>query len=161
MIRRSLTPSIGTAAPGLPQTRRAGGARHTVSYRVTFFRGEVEIPGWALNLSRGGVRAVIEDRVELGETLDVHIDEIHVQRKGRVVWSQDEHDGAIVGIQFDEHIEPAPGVELDSSLEIAPGEFATKLGVTPDQLREALDAPPLDAPPDAGSASKTPGTGSK
>jgi PilZ domain len=138
--RRSLTPSIGTPVPGLPPTRRTGGARRTVSYRVTFVRGDVEIPGWALNLSRGGLRAVIEERVELGEELGVRIDEIQVERRGRVVWTQDEPDGAIVGVSFLERIEaPPPGVELDSSAEIEPATLAARLGLTVAQLRAALD----------------------
>lgn len=120
--------------------RRAGGARRNVSHRVAFFRGELELPGWALNLSRGGLRAIVEDRVVLGEELDVRIDEIQIQRRGRVVWTQDEPDGTIVGISFFERIEePPPGVDLDSSIEIAPGELAKQLGMTEAELRAALD----------------------
>ena len=143
MIRRSLTPQVGQVGvlvPGLPPVRRAGGARRNVSYRISFFRGALEMTGWALNLSRGGLRAIIEERVELGEELEVHIDEIAVRRAGRVVWAQDEPDGTIVGVSFHERLaEPPPGIELDSSLEIAPGELADKLGLTEDELRAALD----------------------
>jgi hypothetical protein len=111
-----------------------------VSYRVTLLRGDLEILGWALNLSRGGLRAVIEERVELGEELVVRIDEIQVERRGLVVWTQDEPDGAIVGISFLERIEaPPPGVDLDSSQEIHPGELAARLGMTEAQLRASLD----------------------
>jgi hypothetical protein len=77
------------------------------------------MPGWALNLSRGGVRAVIDERVELGEVLDVQIEEIEIVRRGKVVWVQDEPDGAIVGIQFDEPIVPPQGVELDNSVDLS------------------------------------------
>jgi PilZ domain len=143
VIRRSLTPSIESpepGAPGLPLTRRAGGARRNVSYRVAFFRGELELPGWALNLSRGGLRAVVEDRMVLGEELEVRIDEISIQRRGRVVWTQDEPDGTIVGFSFFERIEvPPAGIELDSSLEIAPSDLARQLGMTEAELRAALD----------------------
>jgi hypothetical protein len=111
-----------------------------VSYRVAFFRGEVELPGWALNLSRGGLRAVVEDRVELGEELSVHIDEIGVKRRGRVVWTQEEPDGTIVGVSFFDRIEQPPaGVELDSSLEIAPSDLARQLGMTEAELHAALE----------------------
>jgi len=111
-----------------------------VSYRVAFFRGEVELPGWALNLSRGGLRAVVEDRVELGEELSVHIDEIGVKRRGRVVWTQEEPDGTIVGVSFFERIEEPPaGVELDSSIEIAPGDLARQFGMTEAELHAALE----------------------
>ena len=152
MNRRSLTPPIGIQVPGLPPTRRASGARRNVSYRVAFLRGTVEIPGWALNLSKGGIRAIIEERVELGEELDVHIPEIQVERRGRVVWAQDEPDGTIVGISFHERLEtPPPGVELDTSMEIAPGVLAAKLGLTEAELRAALDdtepAGPIARPP--------------
>jgi hypothetical protein len=137
VIRRSLTPPVGIPAPGLPPTRRAG-ARRNVSYRVAFFRGETELTAWALNLSRGGLRAVVEDRVQLGEEVEVRIDEIRVTRRGRVVWTQDEPDGTIVGICFFERIEE-PDVALDSSMDIAPGELAKQLGMTEAELRAALD----------------------
>jgi len=120
-----------------------------VSYRVAFHRGgegahpeapPAELPGWALNLSRGGLRAVVEDRVELGEELEVWIDEIAVKRRGRVVWVQEEPDGTIVGISFLERIEEPPaGVDLDSSLEIAPSDIARQLGMTEAELRAALE----------------------
>jgi hypothetical protein len=86
------------------------------------------MPGWALNLSRGGVRAVIDERVELGEVLDVQIEEIQALRRGKVVWVQDEPDGAIVGIQFDEPIVPPQGVELDNSVDLS-RESADELGL--------------------------------
>jgi hypothetical protein len=115
-----------------------------VSYRISLVRETsaegIELPGWALNLSRGGLRAVVEDRVELGEELDVRIAELKVERRGRVVWTQDEPDGTIVGISFHTRLEePAIGFEFDSSVEIAPGELAKKLGMTVAELRTALD----------------------
>jgi hypothetical protein len=134
---------------GVHQTRRAGGARRNVSYRIAFFRGAVEIPGWALNLSRGGLRAVVEDPVELGEELDVHIDEIEVKRRGQVVWIQDEPDGAIVGVAFDEHISPPPGVDLDASITIEPPPVV-----------EVIDAtPPAHEPGDPGAGTGGDGSG--
>jgi hypothetical protein len=125
---------------GIHQTRRAGGARRNVSYRIAFFRGEVEIPGWALNLSLGGIRAVIEDRVELGEDLDVHIEEIQVQRRGKVVWIQDEPDGAIVGIAFDKQITPPPGVELELDVEFQAAPHARL------EIPDGTPKPPQGAP---------------
>jgi hypothetical protein len=109
-----------------------------VSYRVAFFRGDAELTAWALNLSRGGLRAVVEDRVQLGEEVEVRIDEIHVTRRGRVVWTQDEPDGTIVGICFFERIEE-PDIELDSSVDISPGELAKQLGMSEAELQAALD----------------------
>lgn len=142
MIRRSLTPPVGTPVPGLPPTRRAGGARRNVSYRVSLFRGATEIPGWALNISRGGLRAIIEDPVQLGEELEVVIDEESLRHRGRIVWTQEEPDGMIVGLEFLERLQSAPpGVELEASIEIAPGELAKKLEMTEEELRAALADP--------------------
>lgn len=143
--RRSLTPPIGTPVPGLPPTRRAGGARRNVSYRVAFFRpalgdGEAaEITGWALNISRGGLRAIVEDPVTLGEELEVSIADEGLRRRGQIVWTQEEPDGMIVGVAFLERIDEAPpGVELDASIEIAPGELAKHLKMDGDELAKAL-----------------------
>ncbi|MFT3770945.1 MAG: PilZ domain-containing protein [Minicystis sp.] len=148
MNRRSLTPPVGTPSPGLP-LRRAGGARRNVSYRVSFFRdpagdgrSPTEIPGWALNISRGGLRAIVEDRVELGEELDIDIAEEGLRHRGRIVWTQEEPDGMIVGVSFLERLtEPPAGVELDASVEFAPGALAEALEMTEAEAREAL-APP-------------------
>lgn len=140
MNRRNLTPPVGVPVPGLPPTRRAGGARRNVSHRVAFFRGETELPGWALNLSRGGLRAIVEDRVELGEELDVRIEDVNIERRGKVVWTQEEPDGTIVGISFHERLmDSLPGIELESSVEIARADLAAKAGLTEEQLRAALE----------------------
>jgi hypothetical protein len=147
---------VGTPLPGLPPTRRAGGARRNVSYRLAFHRdpggaAHVEIPGWALNISRGGLRAIVEEPVELGEVLDIDIAEEGVTHRGRIVWIQEEPDGMIVGVSFQERLqEPPPGVELDSSIEIAPGELARKLEMTEQELRSALDERGTGAPSDEG-----------
>jgi hypothetical protein len=149
VIRRNLTPPVGTPVPGLPPTRRAGGARRNVSYRVSLFRdaaeaggSPTEIPGWALNISRGGLRTIVEDPVQLGEELEVVIDEERLRRRGRIVWTQEEPDGMIVGVEFLERLTAAPpGVELDSSIEISPGELAKKLEITEEELRSALADP--------------------
>ena len=76
--RRNLTPQppagtpAGAVADGQHAMRR-GGARREVSTRV-FLRdteGKVAHEGWALNVSRGGVRAILEDRVEPGAEFEV------------------------------------------------------------------------------------------
>jgi hypothetical protein len=59
--------------------------------------------GWALNVSRGGVRAILEERVDLGEEYELTIGEegsAALTRHARVVWVQDEPDGVIVGFEF-------------------------------------------------------------
>jgi hypothetical protein len=103
--RRSLTPSTGFEAQGVPSTRRgSGGARREVSSRVTLSSGSLEFCGWALNISRGGIRVVIEERVELGQEYEVKdLDPAVLDgppRMARVVWVQDEPDGSVVGLEF-------------------------------------------------------------
>jgi hypothetical protein len=56
-----------------------------------------------LNVSRGGLRVILEEKVELGSEFDLVVQGesgLDVQRTGRVVWVQDEPDGAIVGFEF-------------------------------------------------------------
>jgi hypothetical protein len=105
--RRSLTPPTrSTAAAGVHATRRgSGGARREVTNRVVLRQAGSEITGWALNLSRGGIRLIVEDKVELGQEFEIAVDEQEAEasgssRRGRVVWVQEEHDGMVVGIEF-------------------------------------------------------------
>lgn len=102
--RRSLTPDIGVPAVGAHPVRR-GGARHGATDRVRLVGKNMKIrDGWALNISRGGVRAILEESVELGEEYEVTIGEEgtpgSLTRRGRVVWLQDEPDGVIAGFEF-------------------------------------------------------------
>jgi hypothetical protein len=87
-------------------TRRAG-ARHEVSVRVTLapMTGAVghSLEGWALNVSRGGVRVILEEKVELGSEFEVQVGEGEgpaTTQPGRIVWVQEEPDGVIAGIAF-------------------------------------------------------------
>ena len=59
------------------------------------------LDGWALNVSRGGLRAILEDKVILGQKFEIGVgtDEV-IHRSGRIVWVQEEPDGVIVGIEF-------------------------------------------------------------
>jgi hypothetical protein len=64
--------------------------------------GEV-LEGWALNLSRGGVRVILETRVELGAELEVSVlfgALPPTPQVGLVVWVQYEPDGVVCGIAF-------------------------------------------------------------
>jgi PilZ domain len=91
---------------GLKPTRRVGGARHNVSLRVAFFRGEREIQAWALNLSRGGLRAIVEDEhLDAGTLIDVRLGDDPMSRPMRIVWTSPEPDGTIVGAEF---LDPLP-----------------------------------------------------
>jgi DNA-directed RNA polymerase subunit E'/Rpb7 len=83
---------------------RRGGARHEVSSRVTLKpkTGEV-LEGWALNVSRGGVRVILEEKVELGAEFEVMMstgEDATTAVIGRVVWVQEEPDGVVAGIEF-------------------------------------------------------------
>ena len=102
--RRSLTPDIGVPAAGTHPVRR-GGPRHEVTERIRIVGKNLKTRvGWALNVSRGGVRALFEESVELGEEYEITVGEEgaapSLTRHGRVVWVQDEPDGVIVGFEF-------------------------------------------------------------
>jgi hypothetical protein len=104
--RRSLTPPEPEApqkdATGVHAMRRAG-ARREVSERVYLQKDGKILEGWALNASKGGVRVILEEKVELGAEYDVVVgdpDKGGTQAKGRIVWVQDEHDGTIAGVEY-------------------------------------------------------------
>jgi hypothetical protein len=120
--RRSLTPPTGIQGI-LAQRRGAGGARREISARLTLRSGTTEYDGWALNISRGGIRVVIEGRVHLGQVIAVEgYDPDNMDapaRRARVVWSQDEPDGSVVGMEFldaDDSIPPPSVTSKDSSV---------------------------------------------
>lgn len=110
---------------------RRGGARREVTERVTLRSEDGRLlDGWALNVSRGGLRAILEDKVALGQRFDIGLgtDEV-IRRAGRIVWVQEEPDGVIVGVEFtgtsavhDSVPPPPPGAQSASQLESAPEE---------------------------------------
>jgi hypothetical protein len=122
--RRSLTPpqspATTTDATGVHAMRRAG-ARREMSARVYLQRDGKVHEGWALNASKGGVRVVLEEKVELGTEYDVVVgdpDNGGTQTRGRIVWVQDEPDGTIAGVEYigvsGEHpSSPPPGPKDD------------------------------------------------
>jgi hypothetical protein len=86
--------------------RRVGGARVATSRRVRLLSyGPVsEGEGWLLNVSRGGVRLICEEPLNVG---DRHVVEVGEEgepdafcRPARVVWVQREPDGVIAGLEF-------------------------------------------------------------
>ena len=83
---------------------RRGGARREVSERVLLQGSSgAREEGWALNVSRGGVRVILEQAVQLGQEFDVTVGEANhspLQRRARVVWVQEEKDGVVVGLEF-------------------------------------------------------------
>lgn len=100
----------------MPQRRNLGGARKEASERVVLTvkgsRGAGEITAWTLNVSRGGLRVVVEDPVHVGGTYQVRIGELE-PRPAKVVWIREEADGQIAGMKF-EDVEGA---------EVPPSEF--------------------------------------
>lgn len=102
--RRSLTPENGVPAADGAHAMRRGGARHEVTERIRIVGPNLKArEGWVLNVSRGGVRAMFEERVEPGEEYEVNIGEegpAPLTRRGRVVWVQEEPDGVIAGFEF-------------------------------------------------------------
>ena len=89
---------------GVHATRR-NAARREISARVALKSraGEV-LDGWALNVSRGGVRVILEGKVELGGEFEITVAEDGASHAGpqrcRVVWVQQEPDGVVAGIEF-------------------------------------------------------------
>jgi len=100
-----LDPTKGDVRP-----MRRGEPRREVSDRVSLSRIEHDgrgdgqaFEGWALNLSRGGVRCILEEKVELGEEYEITIGvegASPLTRRCRVVWLQEEADGVVVGVEF-------------------------------------------------------------
>lgn len=84
------------------QRRHAGGARREASERVLIRSDGFETHGWTLNVSRGGIRAIVEDPLVQGAEyqLSVGDEETAVARRAGVVWLQDETDGQIVGLKY-------------------------------------------------------------
>lgn len=113
MNRRNLTPPNGIQGI-IAQRRGFGGARREISAHILLRSGTEEYDGWALNISRGGIRVVIEGRIHLGQVLVIEgydpDDPDAPPRRGRVVWSQEEPDGSVVGMEFidsDDSVPPA------------------------------------------------------
>ena len=84
---------------------RRGGARHEASARVHLVGANLKTrDGWALNVSRGGIRVIVEESVEVGECYDATVGETAEgsasPRATRVMWAQQEPDGLIVGLEF-------------------------------------------------------------
>lgn len=82
------------------RTRREDGARQTVSERVVFHRNDERVEGWALNMSRGGLRAIVESPLEVAGEFQIAVGDSAPPRAGKIVWVQQEKDGAIVGVAF-------------------------------------------------------------
>ena len=95
--RKSPPPSTEVHA----QRRATGGARREATERVTLRGPGFETHGWTLNVSRGGMRAIVEEPVKSGVEYELLVGgREDSARKVAVVWVQDEADGQIVGVRF-------------------------------------------------------------
>jgi hypothetical protein len=79
--------------------------RREVASRVTLKTASgAMLQGWALNVSRGGVRVILEEKVDLGAEFEVTLADDGTGSKaaqaGRIVWVQEEPDGVVAGIEF-------------------------------------------------------------
>lgn len=100
MTRQKLpvNPEFEVRAP----RRHAGGARFEASERVLVRGTAFETHGWTLNVSRGGIRAIVEDPLIQGSEYQLIVgdEETSLARRASVVWLQDETDGQIVGLKY-------------------------------------------------------------
>lgn len=81
------------------QRRQSGGARVESSERVTLRMQGEETSGWTLNVSRGGLRAIVEHALDPNLEYEVVVGEAPA-RRASVAWSKAEADGQIVGLRF-------------------------------------------------------------
>lgn len=59
------------------------------------------LEGWTLNVSRGGLRVVIEEPLRVGDLVEVAIGTGEAPpRPGRIAWIKAAPDGQIAGLQF-------------------------------------------------------------
>ena len=102
--------SVAGAIVGPVQRRNLGGPRLEASERVVLVpqggEGEdrLELTAWTLNLSRGGLRVVVEDPIVVGAEYLVSVGEAEA-RLARVVWLRQESDGQIAGMKFSDSLE--------------------------------------------------------
>jgi hypothetical protein len=59
----------------------------------------LETTGWTLNVSRGGIRAVVEDALDANTEYEVVVGDAPA-RRARIAWARVEADGQIVGLRF-------------------------------------------------------------
>ena len=100
-VTREKPPSSAENEVRAPR-RHGGGARFEASERVLIRGAGFETHGWTLNVSRGGIRAIVEDPLRQGAEylLTVGDEETAAARRASVAWLQDESDGQIVGLKY-------------------------------------------------------------
>jgi hypothetical protein len=80
--------------------RRTSGARVEASERITLRAPNFETQGWTLNVGRGGVRVVLEERIEDGREYELFFSDDNSGRRVQVAWVQDAADGQIAGLKY-------------------------------------------------------------
>lgn len=109
----------------MPQRRNLGGPRQEATERVVLQGpdGRPDVDAWTLNVSRGGVRLVVEDPISVGVLYQITVGEGR-PRPARVVWLREEADGQIAGLKFEDvessdpppSFPPVPGTPGSSSV---------------------------------------------
>jgi hypothetical protein len=104
IVSRAVFVSSSSTRPPISDTphsqrRQVGGARVESSERVVIRAADIEVTGWTLNISRGGLRAVLEQPIEAGREYLVVVGESGA-RRACVAWAKGEADGQIVGLRF-------------------------------------------------------------
>jgi hypothetical protein len=118
-------------------TRREAGARRETSEPLVFYREKGELEGWALNVSGGGLRAILDEPLEVGEELELGIGGA-TRRSVRVVWIRKEKGGAIVGLAFTDQ---APG-SVPPPPDSSPPSGADEVATPSDENETANDEAP-------------------
>ncbi|MCC6644495.1 MAG: PilZ domain-containing protein [Polyangiaceae bacterium] len=102
--RRRVTssPPPSSSPPGA--LRRSGGGRVSFDRRAVIVHGDRALDAWSMNVSRGGLRVVMEDALAAGDEVDVVVGEPdepdYFRKAARVAWVQPEQGGFIVGFEF-------------------------------------------------------------
>ena len=65
-VVKNRPPSVSSTPPSCPQRRIEGGSRREATERVCLRAPGFETTGWTLNISRGGLRAIVEERLAMG-----------------------------------------------------------------------------------------------
>jgi hypothetical protein len=94
-----VTVKLGAYSFAVTQRRVPGGLRREASDRVQFIRDDFRAEAWSLNVSRGGMRVVIETPLTVGQAYEVEFP-TGERRPVRAVWVREEVDGQIAGLEF-------------------------------------------------------------
>lgn len=89
----------------LPVQHRRASPRRALSARLSLHLPHGELAGWTLNVSDGGLRAIVEDAVvdtRMDVTLEVREDSCSWRRRASVVWVRREPGGCVIGLAFAE-----------------------------------------------------------